>query len=152
MQKLILFLAIASFFACSKSDELGPIGPANIDRVFHFSVINSNDEDMLDPSTTNHYESKDIKLFYEVDGEQIMTGNPTIYQHENEYRFRIYLNDSNTSDKSITYIQWRTGDSDTLEAVFKRTEYKVEKSTVWLNNLEIWDWRTDDEGYYRLTK
>ena len=73
-------------------------------------------------------------------------------QAENEYRFRLFLNDSNTSDKSITYIYWSTGDIDTLEATFHRTEHAVEKRAVWFNNLEIWDWKTNDEGYYRLTK
>jgi len=149
MKKLLLLLAIASLFACSKSDE---VGPANIDRIFDFSVFNSLDVDLLDPLTTNHYESNEIIVFYEIDGEKIRVANPTIYQHENEYRMRLYLNDSNASDNSITYIQWNTSDIDTLEAVFKRTEFSVEKRTVWLNNLEIWDWTIDDEGYYKLIK
>ena len=149
MKKLVLLLAITSLFACSKSDEVGPF---IIDRSFDLSVFNSLDEDLLDPVTTNHYESNDIKVFYEIDGKKIRATNPTIYQHENEYRIKLYLNDSNTSDKSITYIQWNTSDTDTIEAVIEKAETKTLKRTVWLNNLEIWDWTIDDEGYFKLIK
>jgi len=99
-------------------------------------------------------------LFYKVDGEVIEVYDPNmdaprnfvIYKHENENRIKVYLNDSNTTDRSVTYIQWNNNDTDTIEALFERNEHLLRKRKVWLNNQEIWDWPTEDNGYYRLNK
>ena len=148
MKKLIIYLVVISFFACSKSDEMNP--QFYLDGSFEFSIFSSQNEDLLDPATTNHYEATEIKLFYEVDGEMIEVYDPNmdaprnfvIYKHENEYRIIVYLNVSNTSDRPVTYIQWNNNDTDTIEALFERNEHLLRKRKVWLNNQEIWDWTT----------
>ncbi len=158
MEKLICILIAISFFACSKSDEMSP--RFNLDVVFELSVFNSQNEDLLDPATTDHYEATEIKLFYEVDAEMIEVYDPNmdaprnfvIYKHENEYRIQVTLNYSDTSDKPITYIQWNNSDTDTIEVLFERSERSVLKRKVWLNEIEIWDWTTNENEYYKLIK
>ena len=78
--------------------------------------------------------------------------NFMIYQHENEYRIRVFMNDTETSDKPITYIQWNINDTDTIEAVYERPGNSVLKRKVWLNEIEIWDWLTNENEYYKLIK
>jgi hypothetical protein len=158
MKKLIIYIAVFSFFACSKSDEMNL--QFYLDRSFEFSIFSSQNEDLLDPATTNHYEATEIKLFYKVDGEMIevydsnmeFSRNFLIYKHENEYRIRVFLNDTSISEKPVTYIKWNNNDTDTIEAIFERNEHLLRKRKVWLNGLEIWDWTTDENGYYRLIK
>ena len=160
MKKLILFLAIASLFACNKSDDLSPA--VYLDYSFEFLVFNSQNVDLLNPATPNHYESDDIKLFYETDGEVLEVYNPLmdyprnflVFEHENEYRIRVFLNDSNASDETITHIQWNDDDTDIVKATFKRTKNTVRVNKVWLNDIEIWDLLTDgdDNQYFKLTK
>jgi len=160
MKKLILFLVVVSLFACSKSDEAS--SAVHLDVTFDFLISNSENVDLLDPSSPNHFKEEDIKLFYEVDGERIEVYDPLmdnprnffLYKHENEYRIKVFLNDFNTSDKSITYIQWNDTDTDTVEALFNRTGNSVQVSKVWLNEIEIWDLTTDtdDNQYFTLIK
>ena len=158
MKKLIIILATTSFFACNKSDEVSP--QFNLDVIFELSVFNSQNEDLLDPATTNHYEEAGIKLFYEVYGEMIEVYDPNmdsprnfmIYKHENEYRIQVTLNYSDTSNKPITYIQWNNNETDTLKVLLRRGDGFVLKRNVWLNGLEIWDWTTNEDGYYKLIK
>lgn len=160
MKKLILFLAITSLFACNKSDDLSPA--VVVDISFEFLVFDSQDADLLNPTTPNHIESDDIKLFYETDGEVLEVYEPHldhprrfhIFEHENEYRIRVDLNDSDASDETITHIQWNDDDTDVVKAVFKRTKNTVRVSRVWLNDTQIWDLTTDtdDNKYFRLIK
>jgi hypothetical protein len=121
----------------------------------------------LDPATPNHYKEEQIKLFYEVDGRMIEVYYPQmdyprnflIFKYENEYdtayeyRIRVFLNDSDTSEKTITHIQWDDIDTDTVEATFRRTERNIDVTKVWLNGLEIRDETMGDNNqYFRMIK
>jgi len=159
MKKLTFLIAVVSLFACSKSDEMSPPG-FNLNAFFEFSVFNSQENDLLDPATPEHYKEEEIKLFYEVDGEIIEVYDPNmgaprnfrIYKLENENRIVVYLNHTDTSEKPITYIQWNDADTDTIEATFKRNRHNVVVSQVWLNGLEIWDSTIVDNQYFKLIK
>lgn len=156
MKKLVFILAVISCFSCKKDAIKGVI----MDRSITFSVYNSQNENLLDSVTFNHYEASEIKLFYEVDGEieeiirprMAYPRNFMLFKHENENRIQITLNDSEISDKSITYIQWNNSDTDTVEALFERINLSVFKSKVWLNGQEIWDKTIDDPAYYKICK
>lgn len=153
-------MAIASLFACNKEDDLNPA--VIVDRGFEFLVFNSQDVDLLDPATPNHYEEDDIKLFYEIDGEltevyDAHLDHPRhfmIFEHETEYRIRVFLNDSDASDETITHIQWNDDDTDVIKASFKRPKSNVIVNKVWLNDTQIWDLTTDgdDKKCFKLIK
>lgn len=158
MKKLILFLAITSLFACDKSDDFSPGFIVSIE--FDFSVSNSQDVDLLDPATPNHIEEDDIRLFYEIDGKILGVYNPymdnprnfMIYEHENEYRIKVVLNDSDATEETITHIQWNEDDTDVIKATFTRTENTVRVSGVWLNDTQIYDSNDGEIKYYKLIK
>jgi hypothetical protein len=160
MKKLFVFLAIASLIACDKSDDLNPA--VFVDTAFEFIVFNSQDVDLLDPATPNHFEEDDIKLFYEIDGEltevyDAHLDHPRhfkIFEHENEYRIRVFLNDSDAVDEPITHIQWNEDDTDVIKASFKRPKSNVIVNKVWLNDTQIWDLTTDgdDSKFFKLIK
>lgn len=158
MKKLFVILAAVTFCACNKTDEANL--QYNLDVIFELSVFNAQNEDLLNPSTADRFDEAEIKLFYEVAGEMIEVFDPNmdhprnfmIFKHENEYRIQVTLNYSDTSDKPTTIIQWSENEADTLEVSLKRGGGSVYKRTVWLNGKEIWDWTSNEDGYYRIEK
>ena len=155
IRKLIFILISISLFSCEKTPSI------LLDINFEFSVYNSQNEDLLNPTITNHYDSTEIKLFYlESDGEIIEVFEPNldyprhfrIYKHENEYRISVSLNFSCIPDNSLTYIQWNKDDKDTIEAQFERSSGSVLMRKVWFNESEIWEWITNENAYYRIIK
>ncbi|MFO7933291.1 MAG: hypothetical protein R6U78_04330 [Bacteroidales bacterium] len=157
MKKLVFVVLSLLAFACSKSDDISAVywNPS-----FTFSVYNADNEDLLSLETIDHYDSVGIKLFYKIgaaerevyDAHLDYPRRFRIFEHENEYRIEVGLNYSETPEKSITYIQWGEDDRDTIEALFERTERSLLLREAWFNGELIWDWTTDAERYYRITK
>ena len=145
MKKLILILAVFTLFACNKSNEMGK--QSDLYEFLEFSVVNSQNEDLLDTSIANHLKASDIKLFYQIDGEIVEVYNADmqfprnflIFKHENEYRIRVFLNYTESSDKPVTYIQWNENDTDTIEVVYNRTPNSLRQNEIWLNGELVWE-------------
>jgi len=161
MKKLLIMIAAITLFACNKpNDDL--LVSSYIGSSFEFSVFNSQNEDLLDPATPNHYDASEIKLFYLIDGEIKEVYNPTadfprnyrIEKRENEYRIVLFLNHPDASDTTFTYIQWNNNDKDTIETVYQRFGSSALKGKVWLNGLEIYDLAKNafEIEYYKLIK
>jgi len=156
MKKILVILAAFSLFGCNKTTENSVV----LDVGFEFSVFNAQNEDLLDPATNNFYDEKEIKLFYKVEGEVnevYIAGmdhprNFLVYKHENEYRIRVFMNHTETSERPVTYIKWNDSDTDTIEASFERSRNDPKKRKVWLNGVEIWDWTQDEEEYHKILK
>ena len=159
MRYLLIILTATLLFSCDKSDE--PIKGIIVDTAIEFSVLNSQNEDLLNPETPNHIDTEGIKLFYVIDGEtqgvydssRNYPRNFLVFKHENTYRIRVFLNDADTADKSVTYIQWNDNDTDTIEAIFKRPTNGILVEKIWLNGEHIWE-RGDNttDAYLVLTK
>jgi hypothetical protein len=160
MKNLLIILTMTTLFACSESNEVVK-QYHNIDVGIEFSIFNSENEDLLNPENPNHLDVSKIKLFYIINGErkEVYNSNLTsprnfmIYKHENEYRIRIFLNHTDTSDKPITYIQWNESDTDTIEVTYKRNQNAILKNNVWLNSEKIWERESETvEPYFILIK
>jgi hypothetical protein len=151
MKKLLIILIITTLLGCDKSDNSDNsnelIYGYNIDVSIEFSVLNSQNEDLLNPENPNHLDVKKIKLFYIIDGEKkgiynTFMDNPRnfrVYEHENEYRIGVSLNLTETSEKPITYIQWNDTDTDTIEVTIKRTPHSTLSEEIWLNGMHVWE-------------
>jgi len=159
MKRLLIYALILVLFSCSKKENSSE-EQYNFDVNMEFSLVNLQNEDLLDSSTENHYNESDIKLYYLINGEveevfNEQYHNPRnfmIYKHENEYRIRVTLNNSETSQKPLTYIQWRENELDTIEVEYLRTSKAVIKEKIWLNNQLIWERGNDTDAYYVLEK
>jgi hypothetical protein len=158
MKNTLIILIVITFFACDKSKE--PVDGFYLYAGLEFSVLNSQNEDLLDPENPNHLDVAKIKLFYVIDGEtqevydadMDSPRNYRVFKHENEYRIAVFLNCSETSDKPITYIQWNNSDTDTIEAVYKRYHNSVLQNKLWLNGEQIWELGDDVAPYFVLIK
>ena len=158
MKNLIIILVLFSLFSCDKKEEVEE--QAIIDVFIELSVYNSQNIDLLDTANPGHLESSDIKLFYEINGNIIEVNDPnmenprnfTIFKHTNEYRIGITMNHTETSDRPRTFIKWTEDDIDTIETIYERPNNSILKRTVLLNGIEIWNWTTNSEEYYKLIK
>lgn len=145
MKKIILILAVFALFACNKSNEMEE--QYNLYAGLEFSVVNSQNEDLLDTTNANHLKASEIKLFYQIDGEIVEVFDADmqfprgfmIFKHENEYRIGVSLNHTESSDKPVTYIQWNENDTDTIEVVYNRTPNSVVQNKIWLNGELVWE-------------
>lgn len=161
MKNLIFLTLIITFANCNKTDEMLPQPlQFNIDASVEFSILNSQNEDLLNPNTPNHIAESDIKIFYLINGKNIEVFDPSktnprkfyIFKHLNEYRIRISQNISETEEKPITYIQWNKNDTDTIQVTYNRTPAVIQQRKIWLNNKQIWDWTQDKEPFFIIRK
>jgi len=65
---------------------------------------------------------------------------------------RVDLSLNNSDEKSITYVQWNEGDTDTIEVLYQTKDMPGIKRMVWLNGQIIWDLETDSRYYYQIIK
>ena len=160
MKKLLIILAVLTFYTCDESNEMGE-QYFNLYAGLEFSIVNLQNEDLLDPENPNRLDVDKIKLFYEINGEKQEVYNPnydnprnfTIFKHANEYRIGITLNHTETSDKPITYVQWNESDTDTIEAIYVRTPRATIQEKLWLNGDFIWELGDNTiDPYFVLTK
>lgn len=156
---VFFILILLTIFSCSKNNE--PEEQFNLSSSLEFSIINSQNEDLLNPNNPNHINVANIKLFYVIDGksQEIYDSNMDnprnfrIYEHKNEYRIRITTNATETAEKPITYIQWNENDTDTLEVLYERTQNAILQNKIWLNGEQIWErGNNTTDPYFILTK
>lgn|GEM_PF-729109 len=160
VERLLLALAISVFLSFNEPMEMGG-QHYNLEALIEFSVFNSQNGDLLDPKTVDNLDVADIRIFYVIDDkiqEVFEQGSDyprkfMLYKHENEYRVRVFLNDTKTSDRSITYIQWTEGDRDTVEVFYKRTPNATLQEKIWLNGKPIWErGENAKDPYFKLMK
>lgn len=156
MRNLLLIILSSFFVACSTIDDV-PLC-YNISANVDFSVINAQNEDLLNPSNPNRLPVSGIKIFFVVNGKNQEVSNPMldnpsgfrIYKREDEakYRIGVSLNHVETVEKPITYIQWSNADIDTLEASFERSPCGIAQQVIWLNGKKVWEARSSTSSPY----
>jgi hypothetical protein len=144
MKKLILIAISIIIYSCNESQQEDSY---NLYVGVEFSIINSENEDLLNPESTNKIDVDKIRIYHLINGKKTyyFKGNLDspkgfkVYKHENEYRIGIALNHTETSAKPITYIEWNENDTDTIEATFKSSNSSLIQQKIWLNGKEVWE-------------
>lgn len=162
MKNLILLTLFITLTSCNKSDEMQQQSQQqfNLDALLEFSIINSENQDLLNPNNPNHITQEDIKIFYLINGQSKEVYNPLmsnprnflIYKHESEYRIRISPNISETEEIPITYIKWNNNDTDTIKVSYNRTPNAIQQRKIWLNDIQIWDWTENKDPFFIISK
>lgn len=162
LKKVFFLIGLVIFFiGCSDGTDCCP-NPTNATIVslgISMSISDVNGNDLLDPQNPDAYTKDEIKLFYLIDGEPVEVYNPgmdhpngfKIFQHENEYRIGIALNHDENENPPVTYIHWSNGDTDTLQATFRRWDNGIEVRKVWFNNELRWQF-SDGDSYFEIVK
>jgi len=142
-------MAIVFFFACfiSGCSDKKEKGFIIVDIGLEMSVKNTEGIDLLDPNSPGSFIAEDIKLFYLKNGEAEYVNEGhlddpkgfRILRAEGEYRIRIVLNNSETEDFPITYIQWNEDRTDTIKCEIHREPGLVMCTKVWINDELKWE-------------
>jgi len=127
---------------------------------YEFSVRSPQGKDLLDPLATYHFDSTNIRLLWEIDGELVEPYEPhlslprffKVYKHSDNYRLSLTLNYSGITEKTITYIQWDNVDIDTIVTLYNDTNMGILKRKVWVNEQLVWEWTSNKEAYSELVK
>ncbi len=160
---MLLITSLLLFSACKKKAN-------NVSKVFDvsvdFSVVNSNNEDLLNPENTDAFNQSQIGIYYDMDGEPVYYHNTNNYMadHPNAhffykedtdslYTIRIFLNSDKSVAYPITYIKWNETDMDTIKATYMRTENIMRLDSIWYNNNPIWNFNAAvNRKYFILNK
>lgn len=114
---------------------------------------------MLNANSLNSLNQNSFKVIYKINGERIEVNDKNldypkgffVYQHENEYRIRVFPNADKNSSYPITYIKWSEIDTDTLKCEMDRNGNSGICKKVWLNNELVWQ-AYDTERFFVIIK
>lgn len=137
--------------SCQEKEE--PDCCTNIDTSFRFNVLDSDQLDLLDPSNPEHLKLQDLVVSFLLDGEKVevydskinhLRSFPRIIEPEplagvDKYVLNVILNSSKDEEMPTTYLEWKDGSVDTLEAEFHRSSNTVILIKLWLNGDLIYD-------------
>ena len=160
MKTIVTLIILTVFVSCSKNNDDEPQNQHSINRKVEISLKNSNGEDLLDPNNPNAYKAENIKLYYLINGEKQEVFNPNmdyprnflIYNHDPEYRIRIFQNDTDNETRPITYVEWNENETDTLQAEFFKTENTIQVIKTWFNGELKWDGSNGQDNFFTIVK
>ena len=127
------------------------------DTAIEIGVTDMDCNDLLNPSNPASFKKEEIKFFYLNQGviEEVYNEmrdakrNFLMYKNDNkswrnrlpnsEYLMRLFPNLSSLEKLPVTYIQWNTEDTDTIQCEYDRSEGFVACSKVWLNGELVWN-------------
>ena len=151
-KKHVLLITIMFISACS-SDSIDSFAVStNID----ISLKDTNNTDLLNPANENSINSRDIKVYQEIDGKKMeaieinriymekghfILQYPQdffIFQNENEYRIRVFLQSNPApGEYGATYINWGGIAEDTIKYKLIRTESSLTASETQYNDFVL---------------
>tara|TARA_R110002020_G_scaffold291063_1_gene506500 strand:+ start:3602 stop:4207 length:606 start_codon:yes stop_codon:yes gene_type:complete len=161
----VLIPVVLVLFSCEEAEK--PCGCTNLDVAFLFNVVNQENVDLLDPSEPKHIEASDLSVSFLLDGEKVevydskinqLKSFPRIVEPEplagvDKYVLNVILNSSEDEAIPTTYLEWKDGSIDELQAEFSYSGNSVIVKKLWLNGDLIWDMQRDGEKpIYPLVK
>ncbi|MDR7128592.1 hypothetical protein J2X69_000924 [Algoriphagus sp. 4150] len=164
-RSLCVLIPLIIGLSCNGQEE--PCGCTNIDTSFSFEVVNKENVDLLDPKNPESIKVSDFDVYFLLNGEKVkvfdprishMSSFPRITEPEplagvDRYILHVILNSSENEELPTTYLEWKDGTIDILEAEFSYMSNSVIVKKLWLNEDLIWDMRRDGEKpIYSLVK
>ncbi|NHN25766.1 hypothetical protein FIA58_008775 [Flavobacterium jejuense] len=155
MKYSIIYLVIMLFSSCNSNDSEQFI----VDTSITISVKDSDGIDLLNSKNSNSLDPNKFKIIYVIDGVSVEFYDENasypkgffIYEHENEYRIKIFPNVKNKDNLPITYIKWNEVDSDTLKCEIEKNINSEICKKVWLNDKIVWQ-SYKNERYFEIIK
>lgn len=156
LMKDLLFTMAAFFFSACKPDDNQKLV---IDTSIEISVTDQKGSDLLNPDNPDAFRKKEITLYYLKNGEMVKVYNPDmdypggfmLFEHQPEYRIRIFPNDTQNDERPVTYINWNGSDMDTIVCKFQRTGNTLVCTEVWFNDQLKWQ-QGQSERFFSIVK
>ncbi|WDF64188.1 hypothetical protein [Flavobacterium sp. KACC 22763] len=151
----ILLITLFSVSCDSNPFKEESIDGFSLDAFVDFSIVNSKNEDLLNPNNPDSYDRSKIKILFLLDGKLVpqYKGNLdypnffTIYQNSDRYVIRVFLNYDEGEKFPETYIQWNENEKDIVKVEYSRTKNSISKKNVWFNDQAI-----TSPTYFTITK
>jgi len=132
---------ISLFFINCKRDSDNGYGVSRSNHI-NIAYINSSGENLLNPSTLNHYTADSIRIYYIVDGVKTEANFPKadypngfhIYQSDSTtYRIGVLLNSNNV------LIKLNHETTDTIKCIIDHSYGNLELRKLWYNGVLMFD-------------
>ena len=151
----ILILTMLLYTSCKHEEDMVVISIA-----LELSIIDEDGKDLLNPENPNAIVEGDIKKSYLIDGEIEEVNNPLmdnprgfrIFKHEHEYRIEFSLNDSESEEYPITYMEWNENDMDTIKCEIEKKSNSTICTKVWFNDELKWESSNQTERFFTIIK
>lgn len=145
MKYLLIFLTIILFSCSHENNKESYI----IDAAIDFYVLDSNGNDLLDPSNPDALNLDDVRVFEVVNGEEVEVYNPNYdaphgFMHlepegiYDKYMLRLFLNITEKSNPTTTIVRWSDTDEDVFKAEIDRGRNHIVCTKIWLNGKFVW--------------
>ena len=164
---IIIALCALSLLSNSCKDENDCCSgiPGN-DDIFEFSIVNLEQNDLLNPETEGSINTSEIRVYEYKNEEYIEINNPNmdasrgymIYENENEFRMRLFIEAGVVIDDLIqrkAIVKWNELDQDTLELELIQEPSNVQRLIrILYNDIEVWDENNskDNIRYFQIEK
>lgn len=157
MKQLLFYLSLSLFltlpFSSCNDDELAPGKLRQPRTALSVVLLNKDGDDLLDPET-GIYDAEDIKVYYPIDGKEVLRANPDgvylykgcpndgIYSDSIYYVTLSVIDDRTLVDNHTTAIvKWNKTEADTVVCEVN-PDYFDEPLKVYINGELVWDWST----------
>ena len=145
-----LFIIITLMTGCSKDDDTNRDQQFVLDNGIEISILNAQDEDLLNPANRNAYSFNEMKLFFLIKGKKKEVYNINADQPRNLFLFNktkpyklgvgTYEGIENFTSKEkdvitgehIAYLELSDTDTDTIRTLW---EYK---ENFYFRNIKVW--------------
>ena len=151
LKTLSLFLVSSFTVLLSACSEYEPLcGCTNIDIVTRIIVTDSENRNLLDPSTPDHFKEEDIRIYYVKNGEREEVFNPNLdiarsfkieqYGTDSEYAMKLFPDmEAKDSETTTTIIKWSTTSEDTVECEIHHEGGSTTITKVWYDGELAYD-------------
>lgn len=145
--------------SCDKSS-----GPADFRSYeVRITVLNSDQEDLLDPSNAFALDLKQVKVYYELNGVKTEINrsnldNPRMFRLEepgenySNYRVLLFMNNEDDSEITTTYFEWGPERTDIFKSQIRSEDGSTSNVALktWFNDTLVCN-REDDIGQCNVT-
>ncbi|PWJ58083.1 hypothetical protein CLV98_105265 [Dyadobacter jejuensis] len=143
---LALLVGIAVLTSC-KDDSDDPTA-VEVDTSVDFVRVDKNGINVFSNASANYIDPSNVETFYLKNGDKVEVNNPDLAASKgvilneingNKYlRMFVYPGEVD-QEETITYLQWKENDTDTIKSLMSRSPGAVFISKLWINNSLIYE-------------
>ncbi|MDO6517778.1 hypothetical protein [Zobellia uliginosa] len=156
MKSIVIFTALLLLIGCNNSDDNSGEGVNLGDILISFSLQNSSNMDLLDPSVEGNFNTDSISLYEKIDGDYVLFENnqlayPKGYiidSTDGTYWFTPYYSDHRQYKHELR-IDWGNGESDfiVVNLVDGDGDWRVATEVIYNDNI-VWNENINPDGRF----